>query len=1658
MLAQGVVPNSDGKEGKAMTRRGYVPGRRLATLAAAGALVFSLAGDRGRAATVPASVYGQDPLEVLELKVRPNVIIVLDSSGSMTGTPSNGTDASAAYHPASKEAQAKEVVKRVVTDNESKVSFMFGQYSQDKSRLENRNAGDSRFQYYTTSMPAPELTVRRALGDDGTTERGFQSWQIIYPAWATLYFDEDAATDAVCTATLTTTTPRFYAKGADLAAALAAAMSSASCSGTARTNTYNVTYNTTTGQFTFAIKSGSRPFRIGWGRTPNNIRNALAETSTGTTTFGTGSITTDAPWTLLYRNTGTARSSTGMNVRWTLTEPINSVSTTFYQLRAGRLWNGEEIRVDSSGAVCGIVFPTAMAPAGTMTSPPSLIVQAANASCSPTAGQRAVFVFGGGEHGASNTCAGYNHKVDLIPCDLQAPPAPLQITTMMPTLQPETLFNADGTMVEYSEVQDGGWAVSTYPLATTGGARASGSTPLANSLMDLKVRFTELWDTGLSTGPWASLPDPTQAAIKNHRDPKEKTIVLFVTDGNDTCDTRSCALGETDMNALRAARKAELLYQRLVADQPASSVQTYVIGYGGAFSSGEPTRLNWIAWGGSGLTGIPTTGTGEDERWDPGCSIVNPTRASGSCTPTPNDFSNPGPYNNTTCVSNYLNPLRATCRTCTDAFVAPDANTLAAQLQAIIDQGASEGEFSAQQSVTESVFEYVQKIGTVTASDGTLVTADAAKPDTRYRGIVPTKFVSSFKLPGFKGHLSAYQNDGSGNPVLMWDAGEKLMNLVQWGDSNLTTCSGGVCSCDSSKVGGAVGQCTFSDLATRIKRRVYTTDRNGVFLQYPYNVTVLTSGGTENVAGGRQTLWPPTAPGLLKSDYTTLGTYDIALGLPPDIPTSFPPNPIDKFCDPNDTRASANPKKGYDQCWFEWLGKKLNACVGPATGNTAPAACLSGTYLSRMKAARREAREIALAYMAGAETIADTTGIKRTPTSGSVKSQILYTFRDWVLADSEMATAGVVTPPNSSEPTATNYVAEYKLLVSGAGTGADDDSMIKQGFGLVKPDGASTDVDTRSHLKPVMTVVYAPGNDMLHAFRAGPCDTAALPVSCAETGGEELWGFVPYDQLSTVLLRPANDPQGRSNHVYSLARGVRFADVFVPGPTTLTIGGEPQSVKGVWRRILYFGRGIGGKYVTALDVTSPGPYTNTAFNTVPPIPLWSRGNPDTQNGLASGTKNNTQADYDAYLRMGETWSMPTPALVNKDKKNTLYVTSRRSDGIDFALFMGSGYGDPNAAVRQGTTHYALDGLSGDVIAAVDVNDAADSAGYGLVRSGLAYPNALVANSVSFNRSRFTSAIAPQDAYVKNPHSWEFETERVFIADLHGRLWKFLTEFPNLAIPASDLGADQPVGTAVALLSEHQDPKNPDPKTMIPDIFVTSGAERRAAGPFRIFSIVDRGTDTSTTTTGTQTSTPPGPNGEQFTTIKPVEPRFVQTFEEGDPYSGCANMAQTVFRGTVQPTSAVDCLDPLSSGGVCQGEQREIVSFGGTRLAVPNTLFAPATPLACGNGQYPCRSQFDSILYMLDAVTGVAAYDLNASSPDAYRIFRDSRISAISFTASVTGGGSTFVADEGLIKGTPKPPPPPGIPPTVTSSKATVILKREPGQPSPVVQYGSTVCQ
>ena len=207
-----------------------------------------------------------------------------------------------------------------------------------------------------------------------------------------------------------------------------------------------------------------------------------------------------------------------------------------------------------------------------------------------------------------------------------------------------------------------------------------------------------------------------------------------MTDGDDTCPDGGS--GDDD-NAKRAAHKAEQLFAELEAGFPESSVTTYSIGFGTGAST---NRLNWIGWGGSGmgqgLTGQPnvtTTGSGTQERWNE--------------------------------TATQLDAKRALCTTCIDAFIAPDAATLAAQLQAILDQGATLGEFTAQQSVFTSIFELVADAG-----------GDPDDPTNRYNVFVPNLIRASFTMPGFKGQVRALQNKGT--IVENWNAGQKLFDRV----------------------------------------------------------------------------------------------------------------------------------------------------------------------------------------------------------------------------------------------------------------------------------------------------------------------------------------------------------------------------------------------------------------------------------------------------------------------------------------------------------------------------------------------------------------------------------------------------------------------------------------------------------------------------------------------------------------------------------------------------------------------------------------------------------------------------------------------------------------------------------------------------------------
>jgi hypothetical protein len=737
--------------------------------------------------------------------------------------------------------------------------------------------------------------------------------------------------------------------------------------------------------------------------------------------------------------------------------------------------------------------------------------------------------------------------------------------------------------------------------------------------------------------------------------------------------------------------------------------------------------------------------------------------------------------------------------------------------------------------------------------------------------------------------------------------------------------------------------------------------------------------------------------------------------------------------------------------------------------STAAINCASASALTQMQQARKEAREIILSFMAGAQPVIDNLANPKRVSSGVNAGLILYKAKPWAMAESSLATAAVVGPPIDATPDATPYVAEYKLYRDGPRNSSGKNpsttaAQIFQGFGLTSPDndnrtppsGNGTGAINNDGLKPVMSVLYAGANDMLHAFRAGTayplgatrtggtCGSEILDASTTppqrlmssarsatpdDCGGDELWGFVPFDQLAKLYSRVVNNPQKRDPHDYMVARGIRFSDIFIPGPQTVTIGdtGISQAVQGVWRKVIYFGRGIAGNHMTAIDVTAPGTFKTPYLQTTGPIPLWSRGNPDTTDGVVGGPAVHNATDTAAYATMGQTWSLPAIGYVTRANNPTV----RSPGGIDFALYVGSGFG----AAGQGTTLYTLDALTGDLVASADVEPVATANGMARTgrvgASGIAYANAIVANPVAFNPSRFAPGTSPNPA--------ASVLTRVYVGDLYGRLWKLLTRSPDIVIPFADLedpsgsGAHQPVGTAASLIG--LPPGNPP---ITPYVFVTTGNDNRENGPFIVAAFRDDGDDTNTTVGAAVAA-------NNVRAFLPAASLFTRVFDVGPVVNAGAPTPYPVFRGTTQPTTAfTDAIPPEA-----------VAFFAGTRFNPPLSAFAPL-PVPGNAATYPCRSTFDSIIYSLQAKTGAAAYDLNNTGDDAYQIHMESRIVGLGTEAGQ--GGSTFVADEGLSKpGRPADPPPPaGVPGQTTTANVRPLFR--PTSPMPSAKFGSTICQ
>jgi hypothetical protein len=90
-------------------------------------LLFLSAGDRG--ATAPPPGVGIDPFDVLDLQIKNNVLIVLDTSGSMKWPTNIDNFTLGGDDPASRLFQAKAAIRAVVNANQTRVNFGLATYN-----------------------------------------------------------------------------------------------------------------------------------------------------------------------------------------------------------------------------------------------------------------------------------------------------------------------------------------------------------------------------------------------------------------------------------------------------------------------------------------------------------------------------------------------------------------------------------------------------------------------------------------------------------------------------------------------------------------------------------------------------------------------------------------------------------------------------------------------------------------------------------------------------------------------------------------------------------------------------------------------------------------------------------------------------------------------------------------------------------------------------------------------------------------------------------------------------------------------------------------------------------------------------------------------------------------------------------------------------------------------------------------------------------------------------------------------------------------------------------------------------------------------------------------------------------------------------------------
>jgi hypothetical protein len=506
----------------------------------------------------------------------------------------------------------------------------------------------------------------------------------------------------------------------------------------------------------------------------------------------------------------------------------------------------------------------------------------------------------------------------------------------------------------------------------------------------------------------------------------------------------------------------------------------------------------------------------------------------------------------------------------------------------------------------------------------------------------------------------------------------------------------------------------------------------------------------------------------------------------------------------------------------------------------------------------------------------------------------------------------VIDPTNgfyqASDPTALNFLSDttstWKLFDATHSTPA-----------VVLNPPRSPDADPPSpgaeyygfyddQINRLTTVFLGTNSGMMHAFRAD--------------NGYELYGYIPHDLLTRLPNLVENlvaDINGVANHEFFISSSATVQDAYLQDAPS----GNPE-----WRTVLAFGRGAGGKFLTALDITDVGDWDGTtpdpslpcAVSCVPtgfpstgPEFLFTVGNRD---GVAD-----LDVNGESYDGFGETWSVPVMGRVHS--------ADHPAEG-QWVLFAGGGYGC--VGTDEGRYFYVLKLEDGTVYRKFGpVADVVDgSAGEpGIDQNGLvATPALFNPHEPGFNSGR------------------DFVT-RAYIGDLQGVIhkldctdadeanWQFgvFFELTSEADEAAGQGNhDQPITVQAAVL------KLAGSDTIY--VFVGSGGDTRVTltdpDRFKIVGVVD--TDSASTIS----TSDPAFQGDLMT-LEDGTSKFFLDLPDGE-------------RMTVPPVLA-----------------RNTATNGVVFFATVRTEF----------NAVECQQEFSSTLFAAGVTTGLGSFDLDPNT-------------------------------------------------------------------------------